>query len=154
MMTPAQLANARRDVLIIGWRDAKDAATKAVAAELAARNALMELFPEPKEGVNTLELGNGYALKLTHKMNYTLSNSDKPKDGNTPLATDAALDAIEKLGNEGSFIAKRLVKWKPELSVTEYRLLLDDSPIKKAIDKALKIAPATPSFELVAPKGV
>jgi len=154
MQTPEQIANAARDAVILAWRDKAEQLERLKAEELIARNAVAKLFSDPKEGTNTIALGNGYELKYVHSFNFNLSNSDKPKpeSGMLPLATDVALDAIEKMGNEGKFIAERLVKWSPELSITEYRLLADDSPIKKAIDKALKISPAAPKITLVVPK--
>lgn len=155
MQTPEQIAAAARDAVILDWRAKAEALETAKAQELVARGEVAKLFPEPKEGTNTIDLGNGYKLKYVHSFNFNLSNSDQPKpeSGMEPLATDKALDLIEKMGNEGSFIAERLVKWSPELSITEYRKLLPDSPIKKAIDKALKISPAAPKITLETPKG-
>ena len=147
-------AKAHRDRLILDWTQKQNELEIAKAAENEARLKLAQLcFPDPKEGTNTLELGNGYKLKLEHKMNYTLHNGkDAHKtDGREAFATTKALNAIEKLGNEGAFIAERLVSWKPELSLTEYRAL--DKQYRELIDKALKISPATPSLKFETPKG-
>lgn len=149
MQTSHQIAD--RDALILDWQAKKAAATKATAEEYTARLLLVQLFSSPIEGTNNLELGSGYILKFKNSYNYNLSNSERPKpdSGFEPLATDAALDRIDKMGNEGKFISERLVKWNPELSLSEYRKLSDD--MRKHIDKALKITPAAPAFELITP---
>ena len=78
-------------------------------------------------------------MKITHKLNYTLGNAN---------LVDKALDLIEKSQEGGNVIAERLVSWKPELSVREYKLL---SPQQKAyIDTVLTVKPGTPSVELEA----
>ena len=90
---------------------------------------------------HTHELGNGYKLKAKRPINYKLDRD----------LCEVALDAISGIGNEGSFIADRLVKWEPKLSVSEYAKL---SPQYKAeIDKALTTTPGLPTLEFIAPKG-
>lgn len=111
--------------------------------EAAYRMAVYEIqFPECEEGTNRLELGNGYSLKCVAKLNYTLAN----KNGET----EAALDELEKTGEQGKFLADRLVKWSPDLSVKEYRDL--DPKYKTIIDKVLTIKPGTPQMEIEEPK--
>lgn len=122
------------------------------AAELVLRNEVFKLaFANPKEGMNTLELGNGYELKAEYKFNYSLSESKQPRNGDEPFATTKALNAIEELGNEGKFLAERVVTWKPELSIKEYRDL--DPKYKVLLDKALTITPGTPALSIKAPAG-
>ncbi len=122
------------------------------AAELVLRNEVFKLaFPNPKEGMNTLPLGNGFELKAEHKYNYSLSESKQPRNGGIPFATTKALNAIEELGNEGKFLAERVVTWKPELSIKEYRDL--DPKYKVLLDKALTITLGTPALSIKAPVG-
>jgi hypothetical protein len=131
-----------RDKLIMEWTAAKAELDRAKARELECRHALCgQVFPDaPKEGTTTVDLGAGYKLKLVTKFNYNLSATD----------TDAALDAIAASGNEGTFIADRLVTWKPALSIREYRGL---SPAHRTmIDEALTITEAAPALELIEPK--
>jgi hypothetical protein len=107
-------------------------------------------FAGGKEGTNTQELGNGYELKATIKYNYTLDTDlDKVED---------VLDKIAKIGNEGAFIADRLVTWSASFKVGEYRPLCepDASPtqkkIKALIDSILTISEAAPTLEIKEPK--
>lgn len=90
---------------------------------------------------HTIELGNGYKLKGKRLLNYKLD-----KD-----ATATALDTLRQSGNEGSFVADRLVKWEPKLSVTEYKALTDEQ--RDIIDEVLTVTPGLPVVELVKPEG-
>lgn len=89
---------------------------------------------------HTLDLGNGYKLKGKRPISYKLD-----------AAVRDALDEIAKIGNEGPFTAERLVKWKPELSVSEYNKLSE--AYKAIIDKALTTTPGLPVIELCKPEG-
>lgn len=112
-------------------------------AEAQLRAEVISLFSERvndanASGVENIDTGMG-KLKITHKLNYTLSNAD---------AVDKALDAIEKSQEGGNVIAERLVSWKPELSIREYKLL--SAQQKAYIDTVLTVKPGTPSVELEA----
>ena len=135
---------AARDAKILQWTEAAKKLAEANEIELALRNEVIAInFAEHKEsGTENVELGNGYKLKAVFKLNYRLNNTDD--------AVDKALSKLEKAGTEGAFIAERLVKWKPELSVTEYGKL--DPKFKKIIDEVITTSPGTPSLELVEPK--
>ena len=135
---------AARDAKILQWTEAAKKLAEAKAVELALRNEVVAInFADHKEsGTENVELGNGYKLKAVFKLNYSLNNTDD--------AVDKALSKLEKAGTEGAFIAERLVKWKPELSISEYNKL--DTKFKKIIDEVIKTSPGTPSLELVEPK--
>lgn len=136
------LAQAERNAALLAWQEAAKVLEAAKADEMEKRlKAFGMCFIKPKEGTNTLTLGNGYELKAEYKFNYSL---DKDK-------VDDALEKIEKLGNEGTFIAERLVKWSPELSISEYRKL--DKQYLDLITPVLTIKPGTPSLKIVPPKG-
>lgn len=155
MLTPEQIKQAKRDELLMAWQTASAQLENAKVAEIQARTEVVKLMfggkPAP-EGTNNFELGNGYVLKITGKVNYNLSESAKPKTpGMQPWATRQALNELEKTGNEGKFIAERLVTWKPELKLSEYRDLAPQ--YKKIIDAALTTSDGTPTVEIVAPKG-
>jgi hypothetical protein len=127
------------------WQVSKKALEAAKETEAALRNELFAItFPAGLVGTDNYELGQGYKLKGVGKINYNLNN----KDG----ATEKALGVLETLGNEGTFIAERLVSWKPTLSVTEYKSLSADSPYKRIIDAVLTTSPGLPTLELVEPK--
>jgi hypothetical protein len=145
MTITIQQANA-----IKAWRDAKAAAASAVIAERNLRAEMVALcFPEAKIGTNNLDIGQGYKLKYVKSLNYKLDTGDV--DAVTGLSnTDRALDTIRSTGNEGAFIADRLVKWKPELSLTEYKALSDT--FKKIINTVVTTSDASPEVEMVPPK--
>ena len=138
---------ANRDAKIIAWEAAVNALAAAKDAEAALRKeVLAEAFafdPEAlREGTENFELGNGYKLKAVFKISRNLNNENE--------AVDKLLSKIEKTGPEGAFIAERLVKWKPELSVSEYKKLPEK--FKKLFDEVVTSKEATPALELVVPK--
>ena len=138
---------ANRDAKILAWEAAVKALAAAKDAEAALRKeVLAEAFafdPEAlREGTENFELGNGYKLKAVFKISRNLNNENE--------AVDKVLSKIEKTGPEGAFIAERLVKWKPELSVSEYKKLPEK--FKKLFDEIVTSKEAMPSLELVAPK--
>ena len=110
------------------------------------------LVPEKSEGTHNVELGNGYTAKAKIKYNYKLDN-DNDK-------VWAGLDRIEKIGNDGKFIAERLVSWTPNFLLTEYRQLQEDaekgSPFAKEclkeVETFLTITDAAPELEIREPK--
>lgn len=135
--------NKFRDEKIVEWLDASKKLAEAKEQELLLRNEVIKLsFKNPKEsGTENVELGNGYKLKAVFKLNYRLNNLN---DG-----VNKAIQQIEKLEPQGSFITQRLIKWKPELSITEYNKL--DSKVKDIINEVVISYPGTPSLELVSP---
>jgi hypothetical protein len=116
--------------------------------------AVVELVPNPikNEGMNTVELGNGYQAKVGIKMNYKLVNDND--------AVWAGLERIEKLGNEGKFVAERLVSWQPSFLLTEYRQLQEDAEkgsefaknALKEISGFMTISEASPTLEIKEPR--
>ena len=137
------MTNQERDTLIQNWLDAKSASTAAVELERNLRQAVMLAFyPEqqPEKGTFNQELGNGYKLKFGFKQNLNL---------NAALVNDV-LSEIERAGEEGKFIAERLVKFKPELSLTEYNNLSDN--YRRIIDRIVTTKPAAATIEFVEPK--
>lgn len=133
-----------RDEALVLWQKAAAALEELKTTEMNLRKLIFgECFPNPKEGVNNLELGAGYILKGTHKLSYSVSN----KEG---AVTDCLVN-VAATGNEGPFLAQRLINWKPELSTSEYKKA--DDKYKKLLEPCLTIKPGSPSLELVAPKG-
>lgn len=132
-----------RDELIVNWKKATLILAAAKVNEMILRNDIIkECFENHKEeGTENVELGNDYKLKAVFKQSYTFP--DKVK-------LDEALSKIEETGEAGKLVAERLVRYKPELSVTEYKKL--DSIYRKVIDEVLITKPSTPSLELVEPK--
>lgn len=140
------------DALLMLWADKKKAIQEATADEMELRKYIVgRAFPAKREGTNTKELGQGYALKAVVKYNYNLADND---------TVEGCLNDIAKLGNNGAFIADRLVKWSASFLLTEYRQLQEDkdSGSKFAeealtiINKMLTITEAAPTLEIKEPK--
>ena len=141
------------DQLLMLWDEKKKAIEQAKEAEMELRKYIVgRAFPQKREGMNTKELGNGYKLKSEVKYNYNLAANDKVED---------CLDRISKIGNSGAFIADRLVSWKPNFLLTEYRQLCEDKDkgdkvadsILNIVNEMLTITEAAPSLEIKEPKG-
>lgn len=140
----ALTANNYRATLIAKWREASAISKLAVETERALRAEIIAVY-SAHSGPNDLHasmenvnLPNGELLKIQHKVDYKLD-----ADGD---AVEKQLDLIEKTQEGGNVIAERLVAWKPEISVKEYKLLND---VQKAlIDKVLTIKPASKSIEI------
>lgn len=138
---------AERDALILKWQEAVKALAAAKEAESVLRcEVLKNAFafnPEAlREGTENIELGNGYKLKATFKISRGFVGGNE--------ALEKALQKIEKSGPEGEFIAERLIRWKPELSVSEYKKL--PAKFENIINEVISSKEATPSVELVIPK--
>lgn len=130
--------------LLEAWKTANDKARAAVMIERDLRLQVIEAFStetnEMASGIENIDIGYGFDLKIQHKLDYKLDNA------NDCEALDKALDAIETSMEGGKIIAERLVKWKPELSVSEYKLLGNEQ--RAMIDKVLTIKPASKSLEI------
>lgn len=137
---------ATRDAKILEWQEATKELAAAKETEAALRKQVLAMCfdwdYDDREGTQNVELGNGYKLKAVFKLNRRLDNKDDK--------VDKILTKIEKSGPEGEFIAERLVKWKPELALSEYKNLPEK--FKKLIDEVLTASPGTPGLELVIPK--
>jgi hypothetical protein len=146
---------AKRDEKLLAWDASKKALEVAKETEMNLRKEVGEfVFPTDgrKEGVNNHELGNGYTLKLGHKVNYKLVG---PNDKIIEVEERA-----EKVGNEGKFIIERLITWKADISVTEYKKLKTDAnegsetakEILKIVDEVVETSSGAPSLEIKEPK--
>lgn len=155
--TPAQPINPylnwTPDQVLQAHLEAKTALGKAVETEIALRKEVKaRYFPDAGDtkGTFNFDLGNGYKLKLKNGEYVKVADTDEQ-------SLETALDAIAKIGNLGAVMADELVKFKPELSLTEYNKLKDNDDaqakrIKSIIDKHITITPATPTLEFVEPK--
>ena len=140
------------DQILMLWKEKQEAITAAKAEEMDLRKHIVDrAFPQKHEGMNTKDLGEGYQLKAGVKFNYTLADND---------TVEKCLDRIAKIGNQGVFIADRLVSWKPNFLLTEYRVLqeeadkgsIDAKAILKEITTMLTIDDAAPTLAIQAPK--
>lgn len=140
------------DQLLMLWSDKKKAIETAKAEEMDLRKYIVgRAFPKPSEGMNTKELGNGYQLKAAVKYNYNLADND---------TVENCLARVAALGNQGPFIADRLVSWSPKFLLTEYRSLVEDKEkgdkfaesVLKEITPMLTISEGAPTLEIKEPK--
>jgi hypothetical protein len=142
---------AERDRLLLSWEESKKALEVAKEKEMEQRKAVVAFAfdPNKESGTERIELGNGYQAKAVKKVNYGFV---KTEDGKlNKAAIDKALAKIEKVGGTvGELIAERLVKWTPDLSLTEYKQL--DEKFKKIIDEVIVTSEGAPTLEIIAPK--
>ena len=146
------LDSMNEDALLMLWQQKKEAIETAKAEEMELRKYIVKReFPKANEGAIRKDLGNGYELKAVVKYNYTLADND---------TVEKCLDHISSLGNEGPFIADRLVSWKPSFLKTEYNELLErknkgDERAAKILDIVtgmLTISEGAPTLDIVEPK--
>ena len=116
------------------WWQTAEQLTQLRNKEAAMRKRLAGYyFAAPNEGVNKLDLGNGFDLVLEHKFNRSV---DEPA-----LNSVKAAD-IKRLG----LPMDDLFVWKPSLVVREYRDLSAEQ--LKFIDALLDIKEAMPSMHI------
>lgn len=111
------------------------------------------LVPTKIEGTTRVELGQGYQARVVNKYNYKLASDND--------IVWAVLDKIGKIGNQGKFIAERLVSWHPSFLKTEYVTLQEEADkgsedakviLKIVNDEMLTIEIAAPTLDIVEPK--
>lgn len=119
------------------WAKVAADLTALKAQEVALRRELFgEAFTAPEEGTNTYPLPAGWKLKGTQVIDRKV---DVP-----------AYTALLPKFREAKLPVDDLIKWKPEVSITEYRKLAGDS--LHLFDQALIIKPSeTPGLEIVPP---
>lgn len=144
-MTPRNASPKQPEVdrLIAQWQEACQRLAIAKEDELRLRSLLIALFdPRTIEGTETLPVSHGFKLKAVKAMRYSFPHANAARDTTLTLAAD--------YGQEGQFIANRLIAWKPELIVREYRTLSDD--MLAAVNRFIIARPAQAQLVLVAPK--
>lgn len=144
-----------RNEILADWEQAKKDLDAAKETEMELRKKFVAVATQADKisGTENVDLGNGYKAKTVKKVNYKLGSNVEGVSARD--AVDAALQKIEALGDEGRFIADRLVKWTADLSVSEYKAL-DEHPrgaeIKALLSPVLTIDSGAPTLEIVAPK--
>jgi len=141
-----------QDALLMLHKQMQDDLSILKAKELELRKYIVNrAFPSKTEGTNTLELGAGYELKAVVRYNYKLADNE---------IVEKTLEEIAKVGNEGPFIADRLVSWTPNFLKTEYTKLQEDAEkgnenakrILKLTEIMLEITDAAPTLTIKEPK--
>lgn len=144
---PPEVTAEVRDATILAWRQSREVLAAAKETEMKLRKQVSDmLFPNAGKGTHRYDLGNGYGVKLAQKFNYKLDR-DRTEDALDKIEAISA-DPVEKALFENA--VSRLVKFTPELSQTEYKLL--DPRAKAIIDTVLTITPAAPELTLEEPK--
>lgn len=144
----------KQDNLLMRWQKAKEQLSFWKDAEMELRKECAAfLVPAKTEGTTNVELGAGYKVKVVNKYNYKLASDND--------IVWAVLDKIGKIGNQGKFIAERLVSWTPNFLKTEYTTLQEEankgSEDAKQIlaivnNEMLTITEDAPTLEIVEPK--
>lgn len=139
-----------RDHLLQAWNDSKVRLDVAKVEEMEARKKAVDFAFDPTKhkGTERIDLGNGWQAKAVKKINYGWIKTADDKVDNDKIET--ALEKIESTGAAGELIAARLVKWTPDLSLTEYNQLPED--FKKIIDEVIVTSDGTPTLEIIPPK--
>ena len=149
-----------RDKLLMAWTAAKGAAATAIENERQLRLQVVGmLFPGPVvEGTSSYDLGRGFKVKYAQSFTYDICKEPGKRISHEEhvARVDTVVTEIEELGGEGTALAARLVKWKPELSATEYKKLDTDFPvqaaIKKILDRVITTKADSPQVSLEVPK--
>lgn len=132
--------------LLTQWYEASTQLKELAERESAYRmNLVTRLFDNSKlEGDQTIDLG-GWRLKASKVQHYSATNDSGQ--------TERLLGFIA--GNDPA-LAAELVKWKPELSKTAYRKLLEVTAevteIQPYLAAAITVKPGMPTLELIPPK--
>lgn len=130
-LTPEQL------IAVQTWNESVQQLIKYKAEESKQRDALVAvLFSSKDEGVESIEVYNGWKLKATKKLDYKLSSN------NEQVTAIIAMLPVE--------LAAKLFKWKAELSISTYKEC--EKPTQDLLNGCLTIKPAKASLELIPPK--
>lgn len=128
-LTPAQTKLVEEFQKLAEWLD-----TAKKRAEVLRRQLAEGLFPEPKEGTNTLEVGN-LTIKLVHKINRTLDESSL-------AAVMPQMDPQYRgIGPDC------LIDYKPKFSLDAFRKLPDDQRL--IFEQALVVKEGLPVLEFI-----
>lgn len=128
------------------WYQMNEDLSRLKAAEVMLRTRIAKhFFPTPVEGSAdnkySLNDGTGAIVQMDHKINRTVLEPE----------LDALRAAIKEEGaNLPKLNLSKLVKWKPELVMKEYRALTDEE--RAVFDRCLQIKPGTPALEVKIPK--
>ena len=107
------------------------------------RNKEMELrkelfayyFPKPKLGINRIEIGGGYDLESTYKLDYKMDY-------------DQFCDLCKLEGSPMAF--EEVVDYEPEFRLTRFKALPPEG--QEFVMQALTVKPAAPSLSIVQKK--
>lgn len=126
------------------WYRVAEQLKKLKSKEALLRSRLFRhFFPSPKEGVNTYNIGDGTGavLKGTYVVNRAVD----------PGSLEALRAAVQEEGSNLPRInVDSLVKWKPEVVLSQYRKLTDEE--RHTFDQCLIIKPGSSQLKVEIPK--
>jgi len=133
-----------RDSKIQEWIQLKQKLDSVKAFEMELRKEITDyVFGDRATAVESfyekMNLGNGYGLKATQKLNYKLDEQDR---------IVVVIDKLTELGKAET--ASNVFKWKVELSESAYKKL--DPEAKALVDEVLSIKIGSPVLEFIEPK--
>lgn len=136
MLTPESLE------LLKQWAEQKDKlatiCAPIVAEEMRLRKLVFAIaFPSPVEGTNDVDIPNGWKIKGTYKLDRKLDEAALP----------IALAELRKQ----NVVTETLIRYKPEIETKAYKALSDAN--RMILEQAMTIKPASPTLELIPPKG-
>lgn len=124
-VSPAEIAE---------WQLAKKELDKLKLKEMTLRKRIFgAYFPAPEEGTNTFLLAENVSLKGGYKIDRQIDPGELQARG-------------QYMADKGVPVGK-LVDWKPQLVLKEYRKLTAEE--MQLFDHCLVIKPGSPSLELV-----
>jgi len=132
--------------LVGKWANARKEAAAATATENALRRLVADVVfdlgeGELREGTEHRPLPKGWKVSMVSKINHSFESVD---------ACRAALEAIEALGPVEEAEAARMVKWKPELSLSAYKAAPEN--LRLMLGRVIVAKPAMPTLEIKPPK--
>lgn len=140
-VTPAELSK---------WYLLKKQLADVKTAESLMRSRIAKFFfPTPDEGTNNhpLKDGTGAVLKMVHTI-------DRKVDEGELEALREALAKAEDNREDNlhgmEFDFTKLIVWKPELKISEYRKLSDAQ--RQVFDRVLTVKPGMPQLNIEIPK--
>ena len=152
----------RRNAELQNWLDEKKQLDNSKESERASRDKITAtLFPNPSKGTQRYDIGGGYKVKLVATVTYKLGNKDKIDDHGNKISIEDQIremeDAIiERHGELGEQVLKRLITWKPELSGSQFEKLDTknevEGDIKAAIQHHLETGFGAPQLTFEEPK--
>ena len=125
------------------WYELKQQLDELKNKEVVIRQFICNgLFKDPVEGVNKHDIadGTGAVAKMTHVINRAVQE-EPLEELRKSLETDNNLPKLD---------LDKLIRWKPEVAIKEYRLLTDEE--RHLFDQALVIKPGMPGLEIMIPK--
>lgn len=134
-----ELLTSEQNAKLADWYSTKQQLDAIKEAESILRKAVVEMFSKTsvdESGTETIEVQNGWKLKITKSLDYKLDN----KDGKLDKALEAYTDGVAAL----------LVSWEPKLSVKAFKSLPEDERVK--IYDCLEVKPGSPQVKMEPPK--